>query len=136
MKATKEEVFAETLERMKMLKLSNACIEAFAKDNKVWLSEGYGALYECNDKEKAIVDKFEKEHEGCLAYHMIHNIFEFGECYSILYTSPDKDEWQQDKDDIKQGYLFVYVENVDLDWCSEFGSIAYKSQFGGLVRLS
>ena len=131
---TKEERFIEAIERMKMLKLDKSCIEAFTK-GKVWESEGYGALYEVNKEEQQIIDKFEKEHEGCLVYHMIHNKLEFGQCYSILYVSPDTDEWQQDKDDIKEGYVFDYVENVDNDWCSEFGSIAVKSQFGGLIRI-
>ena len=130
----KEERFIEAIERMKLLKLDKQCIEAFTK-GKVWESEGFGALYEVNDKEQQIIDKFEAHHEDCLVYHMIHNVYEFGECYSILYVSPDTDEWQRDKDDIKEGYIMAYVENVDNDWCSEFGSIAVKSQFGGLVRL-
>lgn len=131
----KEERFIEAIERMKLLKLDNSCIEAFVK-GKVWESEGYGALYEVNKKEQELIDNFEKNHPNCLVYHMIHNVFEFGECYSMLYVSGDKEEWEQDKQDIKDGYTFAWVENVDLDWCSEFGSIAVKSQFGGLVRLS
>ena len=134
MTMNKEERFIEAIERMKMLKLDKSCIEAFTK-GKVWESEGYGALYEVNKEEQQIIDKFEKEHEGCLVYHMIHNKFEFGECYSILYVSPDVDEWQQDKEDIKDGYVFAYVYNKDDEWCSEFGSIAIRSQFGGLVRI-
>ena len=130
----KEERFKEAIERMKLLKLDKECIEAFTK-GKVWESEGFGALYQLRDEEQMIVDKFEAHHKDCLVYHMIHNKYEFGECYSILYVSPDTDEWQRDKDDIKEGYVFAYVENVDDPWCSEFGSIAVKSQFGGLVRL-
>ena len=130
----KEERFIEAIERMKLLKLDNSCIEAFAK-GKVWESEGYGALYEVNQKEQELIDNFEKNHPNCLVYHMIHNVFEFGECYSMLYVSGDKEEWEQDKQDIKDGYTFAWVENVDNDWCSEFGSIAVKSQFGGLVRI-
>lgn len=130
----KEERFIEAIERMKLLKLDNSCIEAFAK-GKVWESESYGALYEVNQKEQELIDNFEKNHPNCLVYHMIHNVFEFGECYSMLYVSNDTDEWEQDKQDIKDGYTFAWVENVDLDWCSEFGSIAIKSQFGGLVRI-
>ena len=125
----------EILERMKLLKLDKPCINALFKHNKIWESEGYGALYEINEEEQKIVDKFQKEHEGCYVYHMIHNVFDFGECYSILYVSPDVDEWQQDKEDIKEGRVFAYVYNKDFDWCSEFGSIAIKSQFGGLMRL-
>ena len=81
----KEERFDEAIERMKLLKLDKQCIEAFTK-GKVWESEGFGALYEVNDKEQMIIDKFEAHHKDC-------------------------------------------------DWCSEFGSIAIKSQFGGLVRV-
>ena len=132
----KKEQENEILERMKLLKLDKSCINALLKNHKVWESEGFGALYEVNEEEQKIVDKFQKEHKGCLVYHMIHNKFEFGECYSILYVSPDVDEWQQDKEDIKDGYVFAYVYNKDDEWCSEFGSIAIRSQFGGLVRLS
>ena len=130
----KEERFIEAIERMKLLKLDNSCIEAFTK-GKVWESEGYGALYEVNQKEQELIDNFEKNYPNCLVYHMIHNKFEFGECYSMLYVSGDKEEWESDKEDIKEGYVFAYVENVDDPWCSEFGSIAVKAQFGGLVRL-
>ena len=130
----KKERFIEAIKRMKLLKLDKDCIEAFTK-GKVWESEGFGALYQLRDEEQMIVDKFEAHHKDCLVYHMIHNKYEFGECYSILYVSPDTDEWQRDKEDIKDGYVFAYVENIDDPWCSEFGSIAVKSQFGGLVRL-
>lgn len=130
----KEKQFIEAIERMKILKLDKYCIEAFTK-GKVWESEGFGALYEINEEEQKIIDKFQQEHKGCYVYHMIHNIFEFGECYSILYVSPDTEEWQQDKEDISEGYVFAYVYNKDDEWCSEFGSIAVKSQFGGLVRI-
>ena len=131
----KEERFIEAIERMKMLKLDRKCIETFTK-GKVWESEGYGALYEVNQEEQEIIDNFEKNHPNCLVYHMIHNVYEFGECYSMLYVSSDTDEWQQDKEDIKDGYVFAYVYNKDCEWCSEFGSIAVRPSFGGLVRLS
>ena len=130
----KKEIFDEAIERMKLLKLDSHCIEAFCAGN-IWESEGYGALYELTDEEQNLVDKFQKEHEGCYVYHVIHNKFEFGECYSMLYVSSDTDEWEQDKQDIKDGYTFAWVENVDLDWCSEFGSIAIKPSFGGLIRM-
>lgn len=130
----KKEIFDEAIERMKLLKLSKQCIKAFT-DGKIWESEGLGALYELTDEEQNIVDKFQKEHEGCYVYHMIHNVFPFGECYSMLYVSSDVDEWQRDKEDIKDGYVFAYVYNKDDEWCSEFGSIAIRPSFGGLIRL-
>ena len=111
----KEERFIEAIERMKLLKLDKSCIEAFTK-GKVWESEGYGALYEVNQKEQELIDKFEANHKDCLVYHMIHNVYEFGECYAMLYVSGDKEEWESDKENIKYGYVFAWVENVDLDW--------------------
>ena len=132
---TNEDKITEAINRMKLLRLDASCIRAF-KRGKVWESEGkFGSLYEVNKDEQQIIDVFEHEHPGCLVYHMIHNIFEFGECYSILYVSPDTDEWQQDKDDIPEGYVFAYVANIDDPWCSEFGTIAIQSVFGGLVRV-
>ena len=129
----REKQFEQALKRMEMLQLDKQCINAF-KDGNVWESEGYGALYECNDKEKEIIKQFE-EKNNALVYHMIHNKFIFGECYTILYVSDDEYEWEDDIEDIKSGYVFSYVENIDDPVCSEFGSVAIKSQFGGLVRI-
>lgn len=130
----KEEIMQECLTRMKMLGLDKSCICAF-KNGKVWESEGIGALYEVNEQEQAIIDEFEKQHENYKVYHSIHNIFEFGEVYSLFYVSTNKEEWKEDKEDIENGYALVYCKNVDDDFCSEFGSIAFKSNIGGLIRI-
>jgi len=124
----------EALERMEILNLSRQCINAF-KRGDIWESEGYGALYECNDEEKQIIKEFEAK-TGGKVYHMIHNRTEFGELYSILYVSKDTDEWEEDKADLKDGYVFVYVKNLDDEFGSEFGSIGVRPSFGGLVRTS
>lgn len=128
----KEKQIREALERMTMLKMSRQCIDAF-KQGVVWESEGIGALYECNDEENKIVKDFEEKHNA-VVYHMIHNIFEFGECYSILYVSQDEDEWQSDRYDIEDGYAIAYVYNKDCPEFSEFGSIGIRPSIGGLVR--
>lgn len=130
----KEKIYNECLERMKLLNLSHQCVNAFKK-GKVWESEGIGALYEINEKEQEIVDKFEKEHEGYKVYHIIHNFVYDMEVYNLFYVSTGEDEWQADKDDIMQGYALVYCENVSCEWCSEFGTIAFKKSIGGLVRI-
>lgn len=124
----------EALERMVMLHMSRQCINAF-KEGKVWESEGHGALYEVNDEEQKLINDFEAKHDA-LVYHMIHNVFEFGECYTMLYVSKDKSEWEADRHDIEDGYAFVYVKNVDDDFCSEFGTVGIRPSIGGLVRVS
>lgn len=130
----RNEQIMEAIERMKMLKMSKQCIEAF-KNGQVWESEGIGALYECNEQEQQYIKEFEQEHH-CLVYHMIHNMFEFGECYTMLYVSSDKEEWEQDKEDITGLYAFAYVKNIDDEYCSEFGSVGIRPSIGGLVRVS
>lgn len=130
----KEEIMQECIKRMEKLGLMKQCISAF-KNGKVWESEGIGALYEVNEKEQTIIDEFEKEHENYKVYHMIHNMYEFGEVYSLLYVSTYKDEWEMENKDIESGYLMVYCKNVDDDFCSEFGSIEFKKNIGGLIRI-
>ena len=124
----------EALERMKMLKLHSNIIKEFDKDGIVNLSENGGFLYWLNSDQQAIVDEFEAEHDA-LVYHVIHNYTEFGELYSILYVSKYEEEWDDDRNDLKDGCAFVYVKNINYDFCSEFGSIGIRPQFGGLVRL-
>lgn len=130
----KEKQKREALERMVMLNMSRQCINAF-KQGKVWESEGPGALYEVNDEEEKIVKEFEAKHDA-VVYHMIHNVFEFGECYTILYVSKDVREWNEDRNDLENGYAFAYVKNVDDDFCSEFGTVGIRPSIGGLVRVS
>lgn len=122
----------EAIKRMEMLKMSRQCINAF-KRGEVWESEGIGALYECNETENAYIKEFEKEYDG-VVYHVIHNMTEFGELYSMLYVSKYEEEWEQDREDIKDGYALVYVMNKDDDTCSEFGSIGIRPNIGGLIR--
>lgn len=131
----KDRQFKEALKRMNMLKLSSHCISAF-RNGEVWESEGLGALYELNDKEKEILKEFNQNNQECLVYHIIHNKFEFGECYTILFVSNYEEEWEQDKEDINNNIAFVYVKNIDYEDCSEFGTIALRSSFGGLIRIS
>lgn len=125
----------EAYRRMKnILKMSPKCVQAF-KGDTVWLSECDGILYELNKEQQKIVKAFEKKYKG-LVYHVIHNIYEFGECYSLLYVSENPEEWEDDKKDLEDGYAFVYVKNMDDDFCSEFGSIAVEQVNGGLKRIS
>lgn len=129
-----EKIFNECVRRMEKLELSKQCIDAFKK-GKVWESEGIGALYELNEEEQKIVDNFEKEHKNCRVYHVIHNLFEFGEVYSLLYVDNYFEEWNYFDEDLQSNITFVYAYNKDDDFCSEFGSISIKKNIGGLVRV-
>ena len=131
----KEKQIKEALTRMTTLRITSPCITAF-RNGEVWESEGFGALYELNDKEKQIIKEFNEEHPNYLVYHMIHNKFDFGECYLILFVSDEEQEWVQDRDDIDNNCAFAYVRNIDYDDCSEFGTIGIIPSYGGIKRYS
>ena len=135
MKVTMEEKKTEALERMKMLNLYPNIIREFEKENILNMSESIGYLYWLTDEQQQYVSEFESEHDY-LVYHVIHSFTEFGELLTFLYVSDSKDEWDFDRADLKDGYACAYVKNLDEDAFSEFGSIAFKQQFGGLVRTA
>ncbi len=132
MKITREQKKVEALKRMAFLQLHPNTLKEF-KQNVVNYSESYGILYWLDEKWTTLVKDFEIKHKA-LVYHVIHNYTEFGELLTLLYVGDDQDEWENDWEDLKLGYACAYVVNLDDDWCSEFGSVGIKPQFGGLVR--
>ena len=136
MNVSKEIKKAEAINRMKVLKLFAPCIKAFKDRDEVQLSEMTGGLYEFSREAEltAKVKEFEAEYNA-LVYHVIHTFTQFGELYNFLYVSDHEDEWEMDNDDIKDNYVMCYVWNKNDDWCSEFGTIAVRQKFGGLVRV-
>ena len=140
MKVSREIKKVEAINRMKELGLFAPCIKAFKSRDEVQLSEPTGGLYEfSSDKElTAKVQEFEKENNA-LVYHVIHTPAmidgEAMDMYSFLYVSDYQEEWEVDNADIKEGYVLAYVWNKTIDYFSEFGSIAVKGMFGGLVRI-
>ena len=139
-----EDVKKECLRRMKKLKLHDegefTCVGDFRKTGTVWKSEFHGILYWLDEDEQAVVKEFEKEHEGLKVYHCIKCHTEFGELLSMLYVNGRSDEeFDEDKkyfdDDLQEGYIMSYTANMTDDMFSEFGSIAVKSMFGGIVRV-
>jgi hypothetical protein len=133
MKATREEMIAEAKQRMLLLDISKGIIKDFIEDGVVSLSEGIGYLYWIDEEEKPMVEELEKK-TGGVVYHMIKTYTEIGLMYAILYVSPDKSEWEDDKGNLSQGYAFSYVVNKDEPAFSEFGSIGFRRNIGGLIR--
>lgn len=136
MNVSRENKKVEAINRMKGLELFAPCIKAFEKRDEVQLSEPTGGLYEFSGNEEltAKVKEFEQEYNA-LVYHVIHTFAQFGELYNFLYVSDHEEEWEMDQDDIKDNYVMCYVWNKDDDWSSEFGTIAVRQLFGGLVRV-
>lgn len=140
MKVSREIKKVEAINRMKELRLFAPCIKAFKNRDEVQLSELTGGLYEFSSNKEltAKVHEFERKNNA-LVYHVIHTPMrldgEVMDMYNFLYVSDYQEEWEVDNADIKEGHVFAYVWNKTIDYFSEFGSIAVKGMFGGLVRI-
>lgn len=116
--------------------------DAFFKSGVIMKSETsrmfghnfYGVLFELNDTEKKLIERFESEYHS-MVYHVIKNETEIGTLYSLLYVSKYIDEWEMDREDLIEGCPLIYCINTSDEFCSEFGTIAIKGSNGGLRRL-
>ena len=125
---------AEAIQRMKMLKLHSNAIKEFEEEGRLNLSENGGFLYWLDDDQRQKVLEFEEVHDA-LVYHVLRNFVGGDEHLAFLFVSDYEEEWEQDREDLRRGYPFVYVKNMSADWCSEFGSIGIESCIGGLKRI-
>ena len=125
----------EALKRMELLKLHENVIDDFKEISLLNQSELGGILYWVEGEMEKKIREWE-EKTGNLVYHVIHDYTEFGELLSLLYVSQYEDEWETDREDIQDGYALAYVMNLTDDWCSEYGSIGIRAQWGGVVRTA
>lgn len=137
MKIAREIKKAEAIQRMKELGLFEPCIKNFEKYDEVQMSEVTGGLYEFsgNAELTAKVKEFEEENNA-LVYHVIHTYTDFGEMYNFLCVTDYEEDWYWDNLSIKDGIVFCWVWNKDVEYFSEFGSIGVQNRFGGLVRTA
>ena len=131
-KATTEQMKAEALRRMEWWKLHPNVARDFKK-GVLNISEFMGALYWLDDDDKKLVDDW-AEKTGNLPYHVIKSFLEDMELLTILFVEPDKGEWELNKEDSVYFTQFAYVINKSVPHFSEYGSVALKPCFGGVVR--
>lgn len=133
---TREEKKKEAIERMKLWGIFPATIRQFEKEDL--LSESLppvGACFWVEGDSLAKVREFEKKHDA-LVYFVIHSYSNIGELECYLYVSNYPEEWEMDREDIKAGRQLVYVRNLDMPDCSEFGSIGIaRTPAAGLRRV-
>lgn len=127
----------EALERMAILKLHENAVKEFSDEGKLNCSEyGMGILYWLSDEDAAYVRAME-EKSGCLVYHVIKSKTTLGTMLTMLYVSKDMEEWELDKEDLKsEGYACAYVENLDDEYCSEYGGVIVQPINGGVRRTA
>ena len=142
MKTLRQKQKEEALKRMQMLKLMPSVIEDFKKNDKIYYSERQNAMFNAilywvdNEEEYVkIVKDFEKKHKA-LVYHCQLTHMECGDNLALLYVSAHEEEWEMDREDLKQGYAFSYVRNLDCEYDSDLGTIGIRPSMGGVLRTA
>ena len=134
MKVSREIKKEEAIKRMKAMNIYSDAIKQFKNADIVMVSEPpLGGLFWLNDEEKEMVSKFEQENNA-LVYLVVRSFTNLGIMDNIFYVSDYQDEWEMDNADLNENYACVYVINHDMPDCSEFGTIAWKSVGGGVLR--
>lgn len=131
-KATREEMIQEAVERMKMFKMLKSVIKDFQK-GVLNLSENGGCLFWLEDEEKQLVQEYEHRTDN-VVFHVIKSYTDIGLMYSLLYVSPFKEEWEEEREEMQEGIHIAYVYNMAWPDCSEAGCILVRPSIGGLKR--
>ena len=114
----------------------------FEKNDKVYYSERQNATFNAIlywvDNEpnytKAI-HQFEKKYNA-LVYHCQLTHLECGDCISMLYVSATEEDWEEDRQNLSNGYAYAYVKNLRCDYDSELGTIGIRPSMGGVLRTA
>lgn len=131
---SKKEMKKEAINRMRILQLHQNVLYDFMNENKLNKSDSpLGTLYWLDEKEIKIVKDFEKRH-SVLVYHVIHTFSNLGETYELLFVTNEKEEWENEKRDLKNGFAFAQVIVIDYEPNSEMGYIGVEAKNGGIIR--
>lgn len=138
----------EAIKRMKAMEILPQVISRFESNGDVAIFENQGSIFkavyyslntnlgqEDYNWLKAQIKAFEEENKA-VVYMVQKSYTGFGELYSLFYIDEDKERYEEDYNELMDGYAFVYVINKDYNECSEFGTIAIAKAMGGIYRLS
>lgn len=136
----RSELKKEALRRMRVLRLLNSGYDSpvgdFQLRERAWKSEAFGILYYLDEKDIKAIKQFEQKYKKyeMKVYHCYKAYTEFGTILYMLYVSNNEDDTPESFDEgLRRGYTFVYAHNFDDEYCSEFGSVSIRSQYGGIV---
>lgn len=132
---TKEEMKTLAVKRLQQLDCYKPYLNAFKNHNIITEYESFGGYYIDEDSELYAKIK-EVENDGNLmVYAVIHNMLEFGECYSMLCVSkyPEEEEAELEEYDGYGKGAFAMVWNKSQDFV-EGGTVGVQQKYGGLIR--
>ena len=126
---------AEAVERMKALGIFPETVRQFEREDYVSISEPpVGAFFWAEGEDLQRIRECEESHNA-LVYLIVRSYTTFGKMDCYLYVSDHRDEWEQDREDLKNCEPLCYVYNYDMPDCSEFGCVGIeKTCAAGLCR--
>ena len=146
---TKETMYEEAKERLKLLGLHKNVLREFVQNHTVYYSErnqmgkaAYGILYwiRNNPRWQNEIQKLEEEN-GIVVYHAIHSYTAFGEVLDLLYVSKYSEEWEYDRQGLMEKdpeyghFVMSLCWNLSME-DTEFGEIGIREAGGGLIRTA
>lgn len=132
---TRQEMKAEAIVRMKLLHLYPETIRQFERENLISESAPpFGACYWLSEAQRERVRELESKY-NILVYHVIHSFTTIGEMESYLYVDSYTEEWEAEREGLKEERADAYVYNCDDPELSEFGPIGIRlTPAAGLER--
>lgn len=131
-KATIEQMKEEAVRRMRLLHM-HPNVEADFLDGIINYSVE-GILFWQSSEQMERIQAFEQQ-TGNLVYHVLDGYYlDIGRLLTLLYVTPDKNEWPRERKDLIAGEIFTYVINVDCEYFSEYGIVGIEPFVGGLRR--
>lgn len=138
----KEKQKEEALKRMKMLSLMSNVIKDFEKNGKVYYSERQNAMFNAilywvdNEPKFAKIIQEKEKKNNILVYHCQLTHTQFGDLLSLLFVSDDEDNWEDERQELRNGIAYCYVANLDCEYDSDWGTIGIKPSMGGVLRTA
>lgn len=136
---TKKELKKEAVKRLKNLKLESMALKDYRDNDVFYVSERMGRFpvnyflpgYTYEKEVRQAIEKVKES--GYFPYFAIVDHTEFGLWISVLFITPDKRVWENERPD-ENGIVrsAVCTETGDVDW----GNIQIRPMFGGILRTA
>ena len=122
----RERQISEAVSRMNLMGLREDAIRKFEQNGTVHLSAEDGTLGELTKDDLRMIKQFENEYNA-VVYLVVRTLFGIAVLDSLLYVSRYDEEWEDEIENLKDGYVMTYTVNYLNPDCSEFGDIAFST---------
>lgn len=134
MNISREDKKTEAIVRMKAPGLFSDTAAQFEKQDLVGMSEPpLGAFFWLEDEDLERAKKFEEDYNAPV-YVVIRSYTTIGKMDAFLYVSDHAEEWDAEREDLKNGETIAYVFNHDMPDCSELGYIGIEGTVAAGLR--